>query len=457
MSLNIEQRVKEKKDRRTTDDFTPEQKNTLLDFQDISREADTIAEVKNLSTYILKDSFGYNSNICLIDKKNQFPECEKEFTDNTLEEIVQHKKTATSKDGQKILIPILGKNKIMQKIEYPANEKCVLGVLIVENKNNLSNNETEFLRRYAGRIGMAIHQGIATDRFEDQNEFMMEFTKLMGHDIKNALVSMGGFSGLLAEKAGNISQYLKEKCTTPNEQDKAMLKTAGKIPTYVQVIRNSEQRIGNLVELIRFYDLDSEFIKSTSKNIPLKDTAISTIEDYIISHDYLGRFTFILSIDDELKEKSIMMPPSLYTSILENLVGNSVKQTPEGGTILLGFYKQNKGNDKLVIDSINTAKYGLSEEKISKLGNKGERFAPVTGKSIGLDQGVGLYMIHKIVNQGFGGDTLHDIQPEIDISPALDESKKFKESFGKDLSELNKVLKPYFRTELRFDYKKIIS
>jgi signal transduction histidine kinase len=122
--------------------------------------------------------------------------------------------------------------------------------------------------------------------------------------------------------------------------------------------RSLEGMVGDLIEFVR---METGQWRMTHHDVPLRaflaDTGRHFVEDALI----LKR-TFVASIElgDDVK---VRMDKGLFTRALENLVGNAIRYTEEGGTIRLTARPD--GGD--VVLSISDTGVGISAEDLSRI------------------------------------------------------------------------------------------
>ncbi len=374
-----------------SNDFSNRQEIALNVFQELAREADSIPEMSNVATYTLFRLFDYDTKVSIFEDGDRFASFP--MPHSALERIVLGE-TVSDRPSNIHYIPMRGKNSLRAKIGYPCNDKCVVGVFSVGNQDRLSDSDKHFLSRYAGRIAMASHHGIAMDIYADQNQLMKDFSEFMRHELKNPLSIIGGFAQRQKEM---VEKYLSLAVSDPSKT----MELLRKFHRYAEITMLEAERIENSANFTKIMDISPEMVREMSERIPV-GKAEELIRAAVDSQNFSKRYNIVFSKDRDLIGKEINMPKSYYGATLTNLFDNSLKNTPPGGTILLCIY-QDKGD--FVIDSINEAKKILTPEELSTLGTKGKRFLDRKDTGFGLDKGIGLYMIGKLIREGYLGRT----------------------------------------------------
>jgi signal transduction histidine kinase len=105
------------------------------------------------------------------------------------------------------------------------------------------------------------------------------------------------------------------------------------------------------------------------------------------------------------KGEVVMGDQSKLQTVLNNLVSNAIRYTPEGSLILVTADIQNEAKNRYLVFTVRDSGNGLSPEVMDKLFKKKERNQKETGST-----GLGLYLCNQFV-QAHGGSIEVDSNP----------------------------------------------
>ncbi|MCK5833032.1 PAS domain-containing protein [bacterium] len=259
-----------------------------------------------------------------------------------------------------------------------------VGVLVVDNiitKAEITDINLKSVRMLAGHASLAIERGILTSKIADQyeklqstykklrenQELLLRTEKLsaigklaaqMAHEIRNPLVSIGGFARNIAKHAPTGSSILKG----------------------ASIILEETNRLEDIVDDVLSY---SRSIKPNLKNYPLNSIIKRTIE--MIEDQFLqANITVELDLDRNIGEVSL--DPDQIRQVLLNLFKNSISAMAEGGKLSVKAISMG-GFIWIDVSDTGTGIQGDNKKKI---------FEPFfTTKSLGT--GLGLSISYQII------------------------------------------------------------
>lgn len=199
-----------------------------------------------------------------------------------------------------------------------------------------------------------------------------EFLSFASHQLRTPLATMRWYSELLLSKeTGNI-----------NEQQRKFLRQ----------IYNSNQELINLINAI----LNSSRIELNSfiiepKSIRITEFVQSIIKDFSFQ-TRKKKIKIRKSFNSNLS--TIRVDPELMKIILDNLISNAVKYTPQGGRISIGL--RNKGKNMIIRVSDNG--FGIPKSQSDKIFGKLFRADNIKEKEPN-GNGLGLYITKSIIEQ----------------------------------------------------------
>jgi PAS domain S-box-containing protein len=196
----------------------------------------------------------------------------------------------------------------------------------------------------------------------DLDRFKGEMLKVASHDLRSPLALIVGYCDLIA-------------MDTPD--------SSSPIFTYLDVINRSTRRMNNLLDdMLRVEEI------RTSPSELHKPTDFGDLVNKVIETMRMTAQTKNQSVefDVQLGNLPVMtVDPVLIREAMENLVGNALKYTPQGGHILLQSYYDERRVHFIVQDN----GIGIPEQDLPHIFEWGYRSkknqdAPVEGKGLGL-------------------------------------------------------------------------
>lgn len=275
--------------------------------------------------------------------------------------------------------------------------KEVLGVILVDNRYNnkpISDEQLRLLTRFATHAGWVIENSrLFTKLLETNRELLStreqliqseklaalgEISAEVTHEIKNPLVSIGGFARRLESRARILSSKYENEDELKNIED------------YSKIIRSEVDRMEKLLTNILSYS-KAGILQRTPCNInELMEEAISLFKSGfymkdIAVHLHLGEDNPLLNLD-KTKVKQVLI----------NLFYNAMESMPSGGTLTVQTYPENYvGGQKVITLCVEDTGGGIAQDIYENI------FNPFfTTKSTGT--GLGLSISRKIIEMHGG-------------------------------------------------------
>ncbi len=202
---------------------------------------------------------------------------------------------------------------------------------------------------------------LAKEKAEESNKLKSNFLANMSHELRTPMIGIKGYSDILAEE----------------------LKDTGLLE-FVDVIRTSSDRLMHTLDLI----LDLTKIETNRTDISLKEINLVSfvereIERYRSVIENKG-----LYIKTSFKDKNISskLDEKLFGQILTNLMGNSVKFTPEGGITIEVDSEIVKDREWAVLKVIDTG-IGIPQNSLSMIFEEFRQVSEGYGRT---HEGIGL-------------------------------------------------------------------
>jgi signal transduction histidine kinase len=274
-----------------------------------------------------------------------------------------------------------------------AREKTI-GMIVVDNPYSaceISSNNLHFLQLFANQAGMAIENSMLYNRIEDANinlkearERLLHGERLaaigemaanLAHELKNPLITIGGFAGRLRK---SLSSDTREH-------------------QYADTIVSEVSRLEKmLAEILAFSRKPTICFNACNLDEIIQDCLLScatTFEDHAIKTSFTCNLCPCTVLGDAHQLKQVFL----------NLMLNACDAMPEGGQLTLAL-KEAPHDSKKVVVTIGDTGGGIPKEMMSQI------FNPFfTTKHHGT--GLGLAIANRIVLNHFGsieaGDDEH--------------------------------------------------
>jgi signal transduction histidine kinase len=212
-------------------------------------------------------------------------------------------------------------------------------------------DEVERLRReVAGTVGIALvlvwHSVEAVNKLREAeaaaNETKTMFLANMSHEIRTPLNGILGFTQLLAQQRGDVSE--------PETQD------------FIRTINSSGQHLLNLInDILDISKVEAgrlDFEWGQCPLLPVFDEVISVLRPRAEAKSIGLRFTWVGPIP-----KTIRTDPRRLKQVLLNLIGNAVKFTDEGGVSIRGYLERRSGHWWMIVDIADSG-IGIAEDQL---------------------------------------------------------------------------------------------
>ncbi|MBI4388698.1 MAG: GAF domain-containing protein [Nitrospinae bacterium] len=321
--------------------------------------------------------------------------------ENVLSEALAQRKTVNVKEAQndpqvpRDFINALGVN-AFAVAPLTAREEN-LGVILVDNRYNykpIAENSLRLLSRFAIHASWTIENSRLFARLLETNKELLsikeqlidseklsalgELSAEVAHEIKNPLVSIGGFARRLKDRIVVIEK---------DPSNHSAFETAA---NYANIIVNEVERLENLLKNILIYSKPGE--------LQLDQCVITGLLDDVIvlfqSGFYEQKIDFHCNFPKDLQP--VYIDRQKMKQVLINLVYNAIESMPNGGALTIDVYPgpDNSGQEVLTV-SVKDTGGGIPPEVFANI------FNPFfTTKNHGT--GLGLSVCRKIV-ESHGG------------------------------------------------------
>lgn len=191
---------------------------------------------------------------------------------------------------------------------------------------------------------------IQSARAEEANQAKSRFLANMSHELRTPLTAIVGYSSVLAD--GIFGEL-----------------NASQLDALQAVTRSSEHLKNLIDDVLNLARVESGKEAPEPKRVTVRDTITPPYKLILQNAANKGVSLAPLEIPEDVLEVGIHADPKHLQQIILNLMSNSVKYTPSGGTVTI---KASIVVDKVKIEIIDTG-VGISPEKQAKLFERFER------------------------------------------------------------------------------------
>ncbi len=258
----------------------------------------------------------------------------------------------------------------------------VVGVLNVEDSRLRAFDETDVivLETMCDQLGSAIRNAKLYDELKQSNAKLTEldrmksdFLSIVSHDFRSPLSSIVFAGQSLLRRNGEFQ--------------------SGQLQEYLQVIVEQATRLSSLAEdTLSIASLESGRASYVFKPVTLE----RVIKDAASQVHFSRKHAFQTEFDGDLA--GVRGDLVKLRQVLQNLIGNAVKYSPEGGAVKVAV----KGRPEEVVISVSDEGIGIPENQKNRLFQKFSRIETEESKDI-RGSGLGLWICKQVI-RAHGGE-----------------------------------------------------
>ncbi len=192
----------------------------------------------------------------------------------------------------------------------------------------------------------------------------------VSHDLRTPLAIILGYIETMQIKQDKLSKEELEK--------------------YLGIVRNSTEKLTNLVEqLFEYSKLEAKQIEPVKETFHISDLAHDVYEKY---QRMAADKSISIKLEVEENLPMVFADVSLVERVIQNLMDNALKFTPDHGSVTLSF----QSNDKQVMVSIQDTGPGIPESELSHIFERHKK-TERSSKGLNTGAGLGLAIVKKII------------------------------------------------------------
>jgi two-component system, sensor histidine kinase and response regulator len=225
-------------------------------------------------------------------------------------------------------------------------------------------------------------------QFEKMDNLRQQFIGSATHDLKNPLFVISGYTDML-EAVLDVAD---------NEQAQKS----------IEAIRRGVGKMNTLIaDILDLLQLESE-VNLEKTEVPFTEFVFETVKDMRLGAEEKGLDYVVYAPDEEV---IVVIDPLRIARVLENLVSNAIKYTPEGQVII-----ECKVRDTTVVIEVIDTGLGIPGEMLPNLFNPFER-VDTEDHMVQAGTGLGLSIVKTLVEQHQG---------KIEVESVLGEGSTFR-------------------------------
>lgn len=281
-------------------------------------------------------------------------------------------------------ISIQQKMGIKSIVVYPLKVRLeIIGVLIIgitEEENDIPGGKKRLIDRLAGVVGIALDNSLLYQSIQEANERLKqldklkdEFVSLASHELRTPMTIIKSYLWMfLAKTRGSL----------PEKEQK-----------YIERAYESTERLINLVnDMLNVSRIESGRLKLETQDLEIVGLIDKVVTELVPRAQQLG-LTLIFT-KPQNPVGLVRIDPERIEQVMINLVGNSLKFTPFGGSITVTLVPEEKD---VLIKVIDTGK-GMTPDGLKKLFQKfGTMGGSYLHKEEGQGTGLGLYLSKSLI------------------------------------------------------------
>lgn len=236
------------------------------------------------------------------------------------------------------------------------------------------------LRNPDGTISGAVALFQDITRLKEAERSREEFLAMLSHDLRSPITSIKGMAQILRRRAGRLAE-------TESAQ---MVEGLERIDASAEKMSSM---IGDLLDLARLEM--GRPLEMEREPLDLVALARAALDDMRRTDE---RRTYTLAASE----------PDLYGEwdgprldrVLDNLIGNAAKYTPEGGSITVTVARDNSGHGPVAVVAVADTGIGIPADDLPRIFERFHRARNAAGRAPGT--GLGLAGAHHIIEQHGG-------------------------------------------------------
>jgi len=229
-------------------------------------------------------------------------------------------------------------------------------------------DEIDLLRNACNFMAMTIQQQLSS--LQEDDRLRRELVTNISHDLRTPLATMQGYIETLIVKDDSLDSKTRMQ--------------------YLEVARKHSAHLGKLIQdLLELAMLDSSRVAPVFEEFQLTELIHDVLQEFELQAKDLK---VSLQVDPLSEVVTVLADISLIQRVLENLVGNALKYTPEGGKVLISV----RASSAAVDVSVSDTGPGIPQEALPHIFDRFYKADPETVRG-NASMGLGLAIAKRIL------------------------------------------------------------
>ena len=240
-----------------------------------------------------------------------------------------------------------------------------------------------------------LQQAVASDRPVDDIDRMADTFQQMAQRIYSQMEKLQQTDSLRRELVANVSHDLRTPLASLNGYLETLLLKDDQLSdeerrSYLQVAHRHSERLSHLVvELFELAKLEADELKPSPESFSLAELVYDVAQKFDLRAQQKN-IRIEVDVDDNIP--FVEADVGMIERVLDNLIDNALKHTPQHGSIRLKLVADNDRVDVTVADT----GYGIAEDELSNIFRRFYRKGDARD-SQGSGAGLGLAIAYRIV------------------------------------------------------------
>jgi signal transduction histidine kinase len=229
-------------------------------------------------------------------------------------------------------------------------EERVIGAIVMESKEaeSFTDDNVAFVQRLVDHAAIAIDNARLFQQVQQANAAKTQFVSFVSHELKQPMAS------------------IKSYCELLQKNESAVL--ADKQLEFVNYIQSSADRMNHLIQdLLDISRIESGQMRLTMEAVNPGDIANLAIQNF---QHMLDSKKQRLHVDIAPDLPIVKADKGRLSQVLDNLVSNAHKYTPEGGSIYIRVSASTQKGRDVVCWSVTDTGIGMSQEELDSIFTK---------------------------------------------------------------------------------------
>lgn len=247
-------------------------------------------------------------------------------------------------NGRTLIVQSNNRQRPVTLLTPVKRDQRVMGVLALNKDSAFTEDHQDLIERVVARASVALENARLYSAVNAANIAKSEFVGIVAHDLKAPMTAIKGYAEMVVVMGNDLD---------PRQRD------------FVERITGTVHRMEVLVsDLADISRIESGHFRMDEMRVPVLEI-VNVVRDTNMAEIHKRSHQFVENVADNLPD--LWVDYHRLLQVLNNLVTNAYKYTPDGGTITLTVHKNTQERVEFTVADTGI---GLSEDAVQKLGTK---------------------------------------------------------------------------------------